>query len=197
MAGHGSGRLWRAACAALMVAFAFAVPAAGAAQLDGVVLPDMAMVGGVRLYLNGLALRTYSLLRIPIYVAGLYLQQPSHDAEAILDSPEEKMLVFRFLHNVDAKDARNSWREGFAANCRAPCYVDPTDEARFLAAVPAVRAGEWSDFLFSRGRLTVTVNGQTVGTIANLGFERAVLASFLGPRPPTKALKRGLLGGGG
>ena len=69
---------------------------AAAAQLAGVALPDAVTLDGAELHLNGIALRTYSWLRIRIYVAGLYLEHPSHDADAILRSPEEKLLVVRF-----------------------------------------------------------------------------------------------------
>ncbi|MEO8714981.1 MAG: chalcone isomerase family protein [Acetobacteraceae bacterium] len=170
---------------------------AGAAALAGVALPDTATVGGAVLRLNGIALRTYSWLHVNIYVAGLYLERPSHDAEAILASPERKLLLIHFIHDVDIENAREAWRDGFAGNCVLPCRIAPADEARFLAAVPAVRAGEQSVLAFTPGRLTVTIDGRPIGVITNPVFERAVLATFLGPKPPTERLKRGLLGEGG
>lgn len=165
-----------------------------AAELDGVTLPDTSEIGGTLLRLNGIGLRTYSIVRVRIYVAGLYLQQPTHDPEAILDSPEDKLLVFHFIHDVDAADARKAWQEGFADNCLPPCHVEPADEARFLAAVPDFRAGDNSTLAFAAGRLTIGINGRLVGTIINRGFERAILLTLIGPKPPTEALKRGLLG---
>ena len=42
-------------------------------------LPDTLQVDGKTLHLNGLGLRTYSFLRIHIYVAGLYLEHLSTD----------------------------------------------------------------------------------------------------------------------
>ena len=72
-----------------------------AAQLAGVTLPDEVTLGGTVLRLNGIAFRTYSWLRIHIYVAGLYLEHPSHDAKAILDSQEKKLLAMQFVHDVD------------------------------------------------------------------------------------------------
>ena len=59
-----------------------------AAQLQGVMLPDTQSAGQTELRLNGIALRTYSILRIPIYVAGLYLVRPDSDADSILRSTE-------------------------------------------------------------------------------------------------------------
>lgn len=167
---------------------------AAAAAFEGVSLPDTATFGGTQLRLNGIGLRTYSWLRIRIYVAGLYLERPSRDAEAILRSPEKKLLVVRFIHDVDAEDARKAWREGFQDNCLPPCHLAPADIARFLAAVPDMRSGDRSTLAFTAASVSITLNGQTLGTISDPMFAHAVLATFLGPHPPTPQLKRELLG---
>jgi hypothetical protein len=179
---------------ALAAVLAMLAISASAAVLDGVSLPETATLGVSELRLNGIALRTYSWLRIRIYVAGLYLERPSRDAEAILRSPEKKLLVVRFIHDVDAEEARKAWREGFDDNCRAPCRLAPADVARFLAAVPAMRSGDRSTLAFTPAGVSITLNGQTLGMISDPMFARAVLATFIGPHPPTERLKRGLLG---
>ena len=179
---------------ALLAAGLAAAPAA-AAQLEGIRLPDVRDVAGTRLVLNGIALRTYSILRIRIYVAGLYLEHRSSNAEAILDAPDTKLLEFHFLRDIQPEAEQKAWRRGFAQNCTAPCRLDPQEVARFLAALPTVRAGDVSDFLFTRQGLVVTFNGQPRGTITDQIFAHAVLASFLGPAPPTPRVKRELLGG--
>jgi Chalcone isomerase-like len=53
--------------------------AAHAAELDGVQFPDTQLVDGKTLHLNGYGLRTYSILGIHIYVAGLYVEHLSTD----------------------------------------------------------------------------------------------------------------------
>ncbi len=139
-------------------------------------------------------MRTYSLLRVHVYVAGLYLEHPTHDAGAILRSPEKKLVEVRFVHDVNAADAREAWRDGFERNCLPPCRLAPADVARFLAAVPAMRAGDRSTLSFISGALDITINGQHLGTITDPIFAGAVLATFIGPDPPTERLKSGLLG---
>lgn len=179
-------------CAAAMMAVL--ASAAGAATLDGVTLPDTLGLGGTELHLNGIALRTYSWLGVHIYVAGLYLEHPSHDAESILDSSEKKLLVVSFVHDVDVTNARKAWRQGFRNNCLPPCRLAPGDLERFLAAVPPMRAGDRFALAFTAGRVDVTMNGRPIGTIPDPMFARAVLASFIGPVPPTPRVKRELLG---
>lgn len=192
MPSRGHVGIWRTLCAAAM--FALTASAAGAAELGGVTMPDSVTLAGATLRLNGIGLRTYSLLHIEIYIAGLYLQNPTRDADAILNSPEKKLLVFHFLRDVDAEEARKSWSEGFEGNCRLPCRLNQADLQRFLAAVPAVRAGENSTLTFLPGHLTITVDGKLAGTITDPTFARAVLATIIGPDPPTERLKRELLG---
>lgn len=170
------------------------VSAAHAADLDGVTMPDVRTVNGIHMRLNGIGLRTFSVLGIRIYVAALYLERRSDNSDTILRSPETKLLDIRFLRDVDAKDARKAWQESFEQNCKAPCYLDPEDMRRFLAAVPSVRKGDASTLLFTSKGVHVTLNGRPMGDIADPHFATLMLATFIGAEPPTPRLKRELLG---
>jgi hypothetical protein len=168
---------------------------AQAAVLAGVTMPDSQVVDGTQLVLNGIGLRTYSILGIKIYVAGLYLAQRSNNAESILNSPGPKVLDIRFLRDVDAEEAHKSWRNGFANNCRPPeCSVDQRDVEEFVSRVPAVHDGDESRILFTSKGARLTLNGQLMGNIADPHFAQVLLRTFLGPAPPTPRLKRELLG---
>jgi hypothetical protein len=173
----------------------FPLAAAQAAEMDGVVMPDTRIVDGVNMRLNGIGLRTYSMLGIHIYVAGLYLEQQSDNPDVILHSSERKLLDIHFVRDVDANRAQQAWRNGFANNCRQPtCYLDPADVERFLAAIPAVHRGDESSLLFTPKGVDVTLNGRPMGTVNDPHFATAMLATFIGPAPPTAQLKRELLG---
>src|SRR4051794_23015873 len=179
----------------LAIAILASLSVAHAADLDGVSMPDTRVTDGKQMRLNGIGLRTYSVLGIRIYVAGLYLERRSGDPDAILQSSERKLLDIRFLRDVGAEDARQAWRDGFEQNCRAPCYLDPRDVDRFLAAVPSMRKGDATTLLFTSNGVQVTVNGRSMGDIGNPHFAKTMLATFIGPEPPTPRLKRELLGG--
>jgi hypothetical protein len=181
-------------CSLLCTLFWLTAQAAG---LDGMQLPDTLQVDGKTLHLNGFGPRTYSLLHIHIYVAGLYLEHLSTDPDEIMASPETKLLNVRFEHYVSAGNARKAWREGLQKNCRAPCHLDPGDVARFLAAVPAMHAGDSYSMLFTQNGASVTVNGHQVGIVPQPLFAEAMLATFLGPAPASERLKRELLRGHG
>jgi Chalcone isomerase-like len=166
-----------------------------AAELDGVQLPETVQVDGKTLQLNGYGLRTYSFLEIHVYVASLYLEHTSTDPEAILRSPETKLLTVSFQRGVSADRARDAWRQGFENNCLAPCHLDPQDVERFLAEVPAMREGDNFSMLFTRNGATVSVNGKLIGTVSQPRFAEAMLATFLGPNPASPSLKQELLRG--
>jgi hypothetical protein len=167
-----------------------------AATLDGVTLPDVRVMDGTRLQLNGIGLRTYSVFGIHIYVAGLYLERHSDDSDSILHSAQRKLLDIRFLRDVDVTDARKAWQDGFDNNCRLPaCYLDPRDVERFLAAVPPIHQGDETMLFFTSRGVDVTFNGRSLGNITDRHFAETLLATFIGPVPPTPRLKRELLGG--
>ena len=168
-----------------------------AAELDGVQFPDPLQVNGKTLHLNGFGRRTYSILGNHIYIAALYVEHLSTNAEEIIASPGAKLLNIRFEHNVSAEDARRAWSEGLEKNCLAPCHLAPDDLTRFLAAVPAMQAGDNYSLLFIQNGAIVTVNGQQIGMISQRMFAQAMLATFLGPAPASPRLKHELLQGHG
>ena len=168
--------------------------AARAAELEGVSMPDARMVDGTPMRLNGIGLRTFSILGIRIYVAGLYLERRSDNPDVILHSPDRKLLDIRFLRDVGAEDARKAWKDAFEQNCKAPCYLDPRDVERFLAALPSVHRGDESTLLFTTRGVAVTFNGRPMGDITDPHFAEVMLGTFIGSEPPTPRLKRELLG---
>jgi hypothetical protein len=154
-------------------------------------------VEGKTLVLNSYGLRTYSILGIHVYVAGLYLERSSTDPAKILRSPETKLLVVRFVRNVSADQARKAWRDGLANNCKSPCYLDPSDVDEFVAAIRAMHIGDNYSLLFTQQVTTVAVSGRQIGTILQPKFAEAMLATFLGPAPASPKLKQDLLRGHG
>ena len=87
-----------------------------------------------------------------------------------------------------------AWRDAFDQNCKAPCFLDPRDVERFLAAVPSVHKGDDCTLLFTSKGVHVTINGWPLGDVADPHFAELMLATFIGSVPPTPRLKRELLG---
>ena len=169
--------------------------AACAATLDGVTMRTFRVVDGTPLRLNGIGLRTYSILGIRIYVAGLYLERYSDDFDSTCTRPKRSCSIFGFC-------ATSVWlRPGkpgrMASTTIAVCrraLLDPRDVERFLAEVPPIHRGDETVLLFTSKGVTATFNGRTLGEITDHHFAETLLATFIGPVPPTPRLKRELLG---
>jgi hypothetical protein len=162
--------------------------------MRGVQIPDSQDVAGSHLVLNGVGTRTYSFLRIALYVAGLYLEHRTSDPNAIINSSDPKLVLFVFTRDIDADRARKSWQESFDENCHAPCSLAPGSVDKFLAGVPSVRKGDSSRFLFTADGLQITMNGKVLGQIHDQTFMHVVMATFIGPHPSSPSVRNALLG---
>ena len=176
----------------IAVTFAAATPAR-AGSLAGVTLPDSASVGGKTLVLNGLGLR--SKLFIKVYVGGLYVETKSVDAAALIAADAPKKLVMHFLYAPSKGQMTDAFHEGFEANAPAYFAQHRAEVDRFLAAVDGVGKGEEMTVTYVPGTgTTLSIRGKDVVTLAGADFMRAAFSIWLGPKPPTADLKKGLLG---
>lgn len=182
------------ALAALAVAL-LATPAS-AAELDGVAMPDRLEAAGRELALNGMATRTYSPLRIRVYVAGLYLERPSRDAAGVLASPGAKVVAVHHLRPVGRDEAVAAWDHFLRANCTADCRFPEAAAAGFSAMLEPVARGDTMRLLFAGDTVEVELNGRARGGVRDAGFARLLLATWIGDVPTSEGVRRGLLAGG-
>jgi hypothetical protein len=169
---------------------------AAAATLDGTSLPDSYPVNGQTLVLNGIGLRTLTIFRIGAYVAGLYLPQPNHDAQAILASPGPKVILLKFIRAGSKERVEKQYRAGEQENCGTG-GCDPADKEdfeRLVAAAPAVNPGDTSTYVFTDKGVQVFANDRVIGDFADRDLAYRLLSGFIGDHPPSQELRRHLLG---
>lgn len=169
-----------------------------AGELGGVTLPEQTAVEGSTLVLNGMGLREVTWLRFKVYVAGLYLETKSSDADAILGSELPKRIVFVFVRSVGRKRIIKEWDEGLKANIGKDFAALEDRVATLHAWLPdAVGKGDEMTLTYLPGKgVVVEIKGEARDTIPGADFARALFAIWLGARPPNKTLKMGLLGRG-
>ena len=182
-------------CAALVVTLA--VPILGtdarAAELAGATLPDTLSAGDKTLKLNGLGLRKKAMFKV--YVGGLYLESPSKDAGGILASDQARAIRMHFLRDLKKAQLVEAFQEGFEANAKDKAGQKTVFD-KMLALVPDVKEGETLTFTYVPGKgTTLRVGDKDLGAFEGKGFADAVLSIWLGPRPPSEDLKKGMLGG--
>ena len=164
-----------------------------AGSLAGVDLPDTAQVGGKTLALNGLGLRTK--LFVKVYVAGLYVEQKSADANSIINANARKQIVMKFLHAASKSQMADAFEEGFSSNAPDATKALKSDIDLLLNALEPVKPGDEMVFTYVPGAgTTFTLNGKEKLKISNPAFAPALFSVWLGPKPPNADLKKGLLG---
>jgi hypothetical protein len=152
---------------ALMLALSTGGTAARAAELAGAKLPDTLSAGDKTMKLNGLGLRKKSIVNV--YVGALYLASPSKDAGAILAADQAKAIRLHFLRDLTKKQLVDAFQEGFEGNAPDKAGQKAAFD-KMLALVPDVKEGQ------------------------TLTFADAVFSIWLGPKPPSDDLKKGMLG---
>jgi hypothetical protein len=164
-----------------------------AATLAGVTLPDTAQVGSTNLVLNGIGLRSEFMVKV--YVAGLYLEQKSSDANAIIKAEAPKRIVMQFVHSASKSQMTNAFTESFNNNTPDAMKTMKPDIDRFLGALDAAKVGDQMSFTYVPGTgTTFAINGQDKLTIAGPAFGQVIFSVWLGPKPPTAQVKKGMLG---
>ena len=163
-----------------------------AGELSGVTLPDTLKAGDKSLKLNGLGLRKKAMFKV--YVGGLYLESPSKDAGAILAADQAKAIRMHFLRDLTKAQLVEAFQEGFEGNVK-----DQTPQKaafdKMLTLVPDVKEGSTLTFTYVPGKgTTLSAGSKELGTFEGKGFADAVFAIWLGPKPPSDDLKKGLLG---
>jgi hypothetical protein len=158
-----------------------------------VTLPDTVQVGGKTLVLNGLGLRTKAIFKI--YVAGLYLEQKSSDANAIIKADAPKQIVMKFVHGASKSQMSDAFDESFKDNSPDAMKTMKADIDRLLAALEPVKTGDQMVFTYVPGTgTTLAINGSDKLTIAGPAFGPVLFSVWLGPKPPNADLKKGMLG---
>ena len=176
--------------------FVLCAGAASAAELVGVTMPDQVTVDGKQLSLNGLGLREASMLKVDVYVGGLYLEELSSDPQAILDSDQIKRIDMHFVYKkVARKKLVKAWDEGLEANTgdKFDGFRDSLDTLN--GWMDDVVKGDTMSFTAIPGKgLEVSVKNETKGVIEDEAFAKAFWSIWLGPEPPNEGLKTGMLG---
>ena len=171
------------------------IPAA-AAEMAGVSFEDqVSQADGTVLQLNGAGIRSKFVFKI--YLAMLYLENPSSDRDQVINDTGAKRLVMHFLYKeVGKDDLVEAWNTGFNGN-GSPDQLESlsAEIARFNEMFDTVKEGERVvlDYVPESGT-TVTVASVDKGTIAGKEFNDLLLAIWLGDKPVGEKLRDGLLG---
>ena len=166
---------------------------ASAAEVAGVKVPDSVEVEGKTLKLNGAGLRKKVVFKV--YVAALYLGNPTKDAGTVVSSDELKSMRLHILRTLEAAKITEAISEGFERNSKAQMGSLKTRLDRFNAMFPNVVEGDEIAMTYVPGKGTiVNAKGAEKGVIEGKDFADALFSVWLGGNPAQEDLKKALLG---
>lgn len=183
------------AAAALLLT---AQPAA-AYEVAGVKLPDTVQTQNATLQLNGAGLRTKYLM-FDVYVIGLYVPTKTDNASTIIHDAAPRRVLMVMTRDLDTDTMVKAFHEGLDANSSAAERQSLKPAIGKLDALfkqhGAIKKGDRIELDFAAGGATsITVNGQSQGTIDDAQLSSALLSIWLGPHPVQNDLKKQLLHG--
>jgi chalcone isomerase-like protein len=164
-----------------------------AAEVAGVKVPDSVEAGGKTLKLNGAGLRKKVVFKV--YVAGLYLENHSKDAAAIVSTDEIRSMRLHILRSLEAGKITEAITEGFEKNSKSQMPALKARLEKFNAMFPNVKEGDEIAMTYAPGKGTsVTAKGTEQGVIEGKDFADALFSVWLGANPVQEDLKKALLG---
>ena len=181
--------------AALVATLAFPT-AALARSCGGVDFPNSVTVAGERLSLNGLGIREATVFNVDVYVAALYVATRARTADALLDLTHPIVLHLRFVRDVDQDTMNEALVQGFTRNAGGNRAALQARIDQLQRWVPNLTEGMNMVFTWLPGTgLQMKVDGRVLGTIPGDDFASVFFRIWLGPQPPNRGLRTGLLGG--
>jgi len=174
-------------------AVSLSVTVVHAREVSGVSMPEVVSVEGRELRLNGMGVRKQKAF-FKVYVIGLYLEKPTHDAQAAITTDEAKRIVLQMLRDVSREDFVLALETGMMRNS-GPAM--PTLRARLdllEQALPAPKKGNVLDLTYLPGTGTLLRGQSKEIMIPGKDFADALLSVWLGSKPVSGSLKSELLG---
>jgi hypothetical protein len=179
----------------LCIALCAAEPALADGDCGGVHVPAKVEAFGKTLVLNGAGIRRATFLNVHVYVAGLYLEQPTHEVARILEPARTKQIALHFVRNVSRKEMLDAIREGVENNAGAKQAAAEKHMQSLEHYLPDLKAGTLLSLAYQpQTGLEVRQDGKLLGSEKSDEFATLLFRVWLGPKPPDAELKAGLLG---
>jgi hypothetical protein len=168
----------------------------GMVEIEGMQFPKEKVIAGKTLYLNGVSyLKKFGLVKV--YVVGLYLEKPTHDAETAITSQQCKYMLNQYLTDrATAKKLREGFIELMEENNPKEVFDANRQDVEKYASWFTVDMvpGMTTESLYVPGEgLHLIYKGKLVGTIPGDTFAQMYYRYSLGENAQKK-LREGLLG---
>ena len=169
---------------------------AGDMEILGVTFPGEKVIEGKTLKLNGVAYRK-ALGIVKVFVQGLYLENPTQDADEVINSEQVKYFLTHYLTDkATAEKIQENIIEAMQ-KCNPPELVaaNQADVDRYVSWMDKDMApGLTTESTYVPGKgLMYSYQGVNKGTIAGSEFMKMYYRMSVGENAPKK-VRKGLLG---
>ena len=165
-------------------------------RCGGVTMPDHVRAFGVDLVRNGAGIRRATMFNVHVYVAALYLKQPTRSVKDALDAERTKLIELDFVRDVDTKEMIDALNEALEKNASAAEFASARKRmVEVERLLPPLKNGTRLTLAYKPSHgLQVASAGKVLGVVKDDALANLVFRAWLGPRPPDEKLKAGLLG---
>ena len=170
------------------------------AKLLGLKFEDEVTFEGKKLILNGMGVRKADValgLRVDVYVAALYLEALSKDAQSIISSKGPKFVRVGYARSVGKEKSRETWLANFEKICKDPksfCFNErDVFMNQFLPAIEDIEEDQFQEFWITDRSLRFKSHKKEKLNLQNTELGKFLLNVWL-LNPPNPEVSEGLLG---
>lgn len=181
----------------LGIVMIFCVVAVTSAQkkVGGVTLPASETFGKYTVKLNGAGVR--EKFWIDLYAGGLYLTNPSSDANEVMNADEAMAVKLHIVSKLISSDKMiDAVEEGFENSTNGNTSALDSRIKKFIGFFEEeITKGDVFDITYQPGKGVVAYkNGEEKGTVEGMDFKKALFGIWLSNRPADDDLKEAMLG---
>lgn len=156
-------------------------------------VPEKITIEKKSLVLNGTAYRKVTAFKVKVWLSALYLESPSKSSEDILNSKTFKVVDLYPMYDISASDSVKGWQLAFDDNCETKCAEITPEIQKFLATVSDFKKKDTYRYEFTDRGVEHFINSKLIFKSTNLEFSKLLLSTWIGKKPPTDEVKKGLL----
>lgn len=181
--------------AAVLLAFSF--PAVAQLALNGVTLPASLNVEATSLTLNGGGIRKKAFFKL--YVAGLYLEKKTKNAEAVVNDDKPMAVRLQITSSmINSDNMTVAINEGFEKSLKGNVAPLKKEIDSFVATFnkEAIKEGDVFDLFYNPAEgVKAYKNNKLQTTIKGLAFKKALFGIWFSGSSVDDNLRVGMLGG--
>lgn len=172
------------------------MPTQAQVTINGVKLPATLKAGDSEISLNGGGIR--KKLFFKLYVGGLYLQNKSSDAKAIIDADEAMAVKLQITSGmISSENMSEAINEGFDNSTGGNVAPIKDKISKFVDTFKKseIVEGNVFDIVYVPGKGVESYkDGKLQSTIEGLDFKEALFGIWLSDKPADEDLKEAMLG---